>query len=170
MCTALGFVTAAFFINTLSTRIGRAKTLVIGQILLMLGYGIVIITPPFPAVAASYVCQPFSLSLYLLIQFLRSRPRNGHQSRNRSSFLLEPCQQYCSRRGLPRRLWDRWYHWSSDCYGTSLPWLQMVAILHHRTSPRIPQPHRLSLGLLGLRARDPRDPRIRFRTPTTITK
>jgi MFS family permease len=53
ICNALGFIAAAFFINTLSTKIGRAKTLVIGQILLMLGYACIVITPPFPAVAAS---------------------------------------------------------------------------------------------------------------------
>lgn len=53
VCNALGFVAAAFFISTLSNKIGRAKTLVIGQVLLMLGYGCIVITPPFPAVAAS---------------------------------------------------------------------------------------------------------------------
>jgi MFS family permease len=55
ICNALGFIAAAFFINTLSTKIGRAKTIVIGQVLLMLGYACIVITPPFPAVAASSV-------------------------------------------------------------------------------------------------------------------
>ena len=59
ICNALGFIAAAFFINTLSTKIGRAKTIVIGQVLLMLGYTCIVITPPFPAVAASSVL-PFS--------------------------------------------------------------------------------------------------------------
>lgn len=53
VCNALGFIAAAFFINTLSSKLGRAKTLVIGQSLLMLGYACIVTTPPFPAVAAS---------------------------------------------------------------------------------------------------------------------
>ena len=59
ICNALGFIAAAFFINTLATKIGRAKTIIIGQVLLMLGYTCIVITPPFPAVAASSVL-PFS--------------------------------------------------------------------------------------------------------------
>jgi MFS family permease len=53
VCNALGFIGAAFFISTLSNRIGRAKTLIIGQALLMLGYSCIVATPPFPLVAAS---------------------------------------------------------------------------------------------------------------------
>ncbi|KAJ5376059.1 MFS general substrate transporter, partial [Penicillium cosmopolitanum] len=53
VCNALGFIAAAFFIGALSQKAGTAKVLIIAQALLILGYAVIIITPPFPAVAAS---------------------------------------------------------------------------------------------------------------------
>jgi Na+/melibiose symporter-like transporter len=53
VCNALGFITAAFFINALSVRLGRAKTLMIAEALLLVGYITIVLTPPFPVVAAS---------------------------------------------------------------------------------------------------------------------
>jgi hypothetical protein len=53
VCNALGFVAAAFFISVLSSRIGRAKCLMISEALLILGYTAIVTTPPFPVVCAS---------------------------------------------------------------------------------------------------------------------
>lgn len=68
VCNALGFITAAFFISSLSTKLGRAKFLIISQILLLIGYATIVTTPPFAAVAFSYVSL-FSLK-YCEILFI----------------------------------------------------------------------------------------------------
>jgi len=79
VCNALGFVAAAFFINTLSNKIGRAKTLLIGQILLMLGYTCIVITPPFPVVAASFFINGVGMATNLAIgQVFCSNLANNH--------------------------------------------------------------------------------------------
>ncbi|KAG0648985.1 Bypass of stop codon 6 [Hyphodiscus hymeniophilus] len=67
VCNALGFIAAAFFINAASTKFGRAKTLVIGQSLLMLGYSCIIITPPFPAVCVSFFVLGLGMATNLAI-------------------------------------------------------------------------------------------------------
>jgi MFS family permease len=68
LCNALGFVAAAFFVSTLSQKLGRAKTLVISEAFLMVGYTIIVTTPPFGVVAFSYVPQS-TKSLYDLPYF-----------------------------------------------------------------------------------------------------
>ena len=55
LCNALGFLAAALFISPLSSRVGRAKSLMISEALLILGYTIIVTTPPFPVVCLSYV-------------------------------------------------------------------------------------------------------------------
>ncbi|PQE09290.1 MFS efflux transporter protein [Rutstroemia sp. NJR-2017a BVV2] len=53
LCNALGFLAAAFFVSLLSRTLGRAKALVISEALLIVGYTIIVTTPPFAVVAAS---------------------------------------------------------------------------------------------------------------------
>jgi len=45
---ALGFISAAFFINTLTVRFGRAKALMLGEFIKMVGYGLIVCAQPFP--------------------------------------------------------------------------------------------------------------------------
>jgi Na+/melibiose symporter-like transporter len=51
ICNALGFIAAATYVNGLATKIGRGKTLMISEILLILAYAILAIMPPFGVVA-----------------------------------------------------------------------------------------------------------------------
>ncbi|CZR56895.1 related to MFS efflux transporter [Phialocephala subalpina] len=67
VCNALGFVAAAFFINALAKRIGRAKCLMISEILLMLGYAAIVTTPPFGVVAASFFVTGVGMAMNLTI-------------------------------------------------------------------------------------------------------
>jgi len=45
---ALGFISAAFFINALTVRFGRAKALMVGEFVMMIGYGLIVCAQPFP--------------------------------------------------------------------------------------------------------------------------
>ena len=47
---ALGFAGAAFVVNSLALRVGRAKTLVVAEALIIAGYVCLVTTPPFPVV------------------------------------------------------------------------------------------------------------------------
>ena len=51
---AVGFILAAFFVDALRSRLGRAKTLMIAQTLMTLGYVMIVATPPFPVVIVSF--------------------------------------------------------------------------------------------------------------------
>ncbi|TVY81696.1 Bypass of stop codon protein [Lachnellula suecica] len=67
LCNALGFLTTAIFVSTLSQKIGRAKTLIISEATLMLGYTIIITTPPFGVVAFSYFILGIGMAMNLAI-------------------------------------------------------------------------------------------------------
>ncbi|PMD46062.1 MFS general substrate transporter [Hyaloscypha variabilis F] len=67
ICNALGFLAAALFISALSSRIGRAKSLMISEGLLILGYTIIITTPPFPVVCASFFILGIGMAMNLAI-------------------------------------------------------------------------------------------------------
>ncbi|KAH6676703.1 MFS transporter-like protein [Halenospora varia] len=51
---AIGFILAAFFVDALRARVGRAKTLMTAQSLMTCGYIPIICTPPFPVVIVSF--------------------------------------------------------------------------------------------------------------------
>ncbi|EPE29802.1 MFS general substrate transporter [Glarea lozoyensis ATCC 20868] len=67
ICNALGFIAAATFVNGLATRIGRGKTLIISESLLILAYTILAITPPFPVVALSFFISGIGMAINLAI-------------------------------------------------------------------------------------------------------
>ena len=50
---AVGFIIAAFFTDTILSKIGRAKTLVLGDMLQLCAYIILVCTPPYPLVVFS---------------------------------------------------------------------------------------------------------------------
>lgn len=54
MANAFGFVTAAFFVDAIQSRLGRARTLMLGQAIVALGYIPMICTAPFPVVACCF--------------------------------------------------------------------------------------------------------------------
>lgn len=51
--TAIGFIIAAFFTDAILGQIGRAKTLVIGDVIQLVAYIILVCTPPYPLVVLS---------------------------------------------------------------------------------------------------------------------
>ena len=48
--TALGFIVAAFFTDMILGRLGRAKSLVFAELLMLAAYIMLVATPPFPVV------------------------------------------------------------------------------------------------------------------------
>lgn len=50
---AIGFITAAFFTNILLGKFGRAKALMIAELIQLSAYIIMVCTPPYPLVVIS---------------------------------------------------------------------------------------------------------------------
>jgi fucose permease len=64
---AVGFISAAFFVDALRARFGRAKTLMIAQTLMVTGYVPIVCTPPFPVVVASFFFLGVGMAINLAI-------------------------------------------------------------------------------------------------------
>ena len=47
---AIGFIVAAFFTNMILGRLGRAKSLIFAELLMLAAYIMLVATPPFPVV------------------------------------------------------------------------------------------------------------------------
>lgn len=52
---AIGFIAAAFFINTLDRRLGRARVLMLCEAISIVSYTIMAVTPPFPVFVIAWV-------------------------------------------------------------------------------------------------------------------
>jgi MFS family permease len=63
--TAVGFIAAAFFVDALRARLGRSKTLILSQSLMILGYITIVCTPPFPAVVVAFLGLGFGMAVNL---------------------------------------------------------------------------------------------------------
>jgi fucose permease len=50
---AIGFISAAFFTNMILGKFGRAKTLIIAELIQLSAYVILVCTPPYPLVVVS---------------------------------------------------------------------------------------------------------------------
>lgn len=50
---AAGFIAAAFFTTAILSKIGRAKTLIVAQLIIVSGYVIIVCSPPYPLVIIS---------------------------------------------------------------------------------------------------------------------
>jgi MFS family permease len=62
---AIGFILAAFFVDALRARLGRARTLVISQTLMSCGYIPIVCTPPFPVVIVSFFFLGLGIAINL---------------------------------------------------------------------------------------------------------
>lgn len=51
--TAVGFIIAAFFTDIILGKIGRAKTLILAELIQLSAYIILVCTPPYPLVVAA---------------------------------------------------------------------------------------------------------------------
>ena len=67
IANAVGFISAAPFTQLLLARIGRAKLLGISQVLMVVGYTIVVCRPPFPAVIVSFFLLGVGLAFTLAL-------------------------------------------------------------------------------------------------------
>lgn len=67
VANALGFILAAPFTHSLETRLGRSKTYAVSMLLLASGYAIIIVNPPFPAVATSFFFLGFGYAINLAL-------------------------------------------------------------------------------------------------------
>ena len=64
---AVGFISAAFFVDAFRARFGRAKTLMIAQTLMITGYVPIVCTPPFPVVVVSFFFLGIGMATNLAI-------------------------------------------------------------------------------------------------------
>lgn len=62
---AVGFIAAAFVNNAIAERFGRARTLMLSEILMITGYTVIACTPPYPAVVMAYLLLGFGYALNL---------------------------------------------------------------------------------------------------------
>jgi hypothetical protein len=64
---AVGFISAAFFVDALRGRLGRARTLMIAQLLMSIGYILIVCTPPFPLVVVSFFFLGLGMAINLAL-------------------------------------------------------------------------------------------------------
>jgi Na+/melibiose symporter-like transporter len=53
IANAVGFILAAFFVHAIDKKLGRARTVMACDVVLLVGYIIVVVTPPFPVLVVS---------------------------------------------------------------------------------------------------------------------
>ena len=63
----MGFIVAAFFVHTLDQRLGRAKTLLLCELINIAAFAVLIIPPPFPVFAIGYFLTGYSLATTLAL-------------------------------------------------------------------------------------------------------
>lgn len=64
---AAGFITAAFFTNTLLGKLGRAKTLILAELIQLSAYVILVCTPPYPLVVVSFFLLGYGAAINLAL-------------------------------------------------------------------------------------------------------
>lgn len=64
---AVGFIVMAFLTDAICDRLGRAKSLMLSESIMISGYIIIVCTPPFPAVVAAYFLLGFATALNLAL-------------------------------------------------------------------------------------------------------
>lgn len=52
---AVGFITTAFGSDVVHSKLGRARTLMLSETIITVGYVIIVCTPPFAVVVVAYV-------------------------------------------------------------------------------------------------------------------
>ncbi|RDW64623.1 hypothetical protein BP6252_10274 [Coleophoma cylindrospora] len=67
VANALGFIAAAFFINTITKRFGRGKALILSESLLVISYVTVVVKPPFPVVVVAFFLTGLGAAIHLAI-------------------------------------------------------------------------------------------------------
>jgi fucose permease len=65
--TAIGFILAAFFTDTVLSKIGRAKTLILAELFQLSAYIILVCTPPYPLVVIAFFLLGFGAAINLAL-------------------------------------------------------------------------------------------------------
>ncbi|KAH8728594.1 major facilitator superfamily domain-containing protein [Phaeosphaeriaceae sp. PMI808] len=64
---AVGFILAAFFTDTILGKIGRAKTLILGDMIQLCAYIVLVCTPPYPLVVISFFLLGYGAAMNLAL-------------------------------------------------------------------------------------------------------
>ncbi|KAF2789567.1 MFS general substrate transporter [Melanomma pulvis-pyrius CBS 109.77] len=64
---AAGFILAAFFTNTILDRLGRAKTLILAELIMLAAYIMLVVTPPYPVVVVAFFLLGYGLAINLAL-------------------------------------------------------------------------------------------------------
>ena len=67
VANAAGFILAAPTSNAIASALGRARTLMLSETIMLIGYVIIVCTPPFPAVVVAYLFLGFGCALNLAL-------------------------------------------------------------------------------------------------------
>lgn len=67
VANAAGFILAAPTSNAIASALGRAKTLMLSEAIMLAGYVIIVCTPPYPAVVIAYLLLGFGMALNLAL-------------------------------------------------------------------------------------------------------
>ncbi|KAF1919531.1 major facilitator superfamily domain-containing protein [Ampelomyces quisqualis] len=65
--TAIGFVIAAFFTDAILGKLGRAKTLVLGDVIQLCAYIVLVCTPPYPLVVVAFFLLGYGAAVNLAL-------------------------------------------------------------------------------------------------------
>ncbi|KAF2273501.1 MFS general substrate transporter [Westerdykella ornata] len=64
---AAGFILAAFFNNTILSKLGRAKMLMVAEVVMIVAYIILVCTPPYPAVILAFFLLGYGMAMTLAL-------------------------------------------------------------------------------------------------------
>jgi len=67
VANAAGFILAAPTSNAIASALGRAKTLMLSETIMLVGYVMIVCTPPYPAVVVAYLFLGFGCALNLAL-------------------------------------------------------------------------------------------------------
>ena len=67
VANAVGFIIAAPTSNAIASALGRSKCLMFSEVMMLVGYVIIVCTPPFPAVVVAYLFLGFGCALNLAL-------------------------------------------------------------------------------------------------------
>jgi fucose permease len=64
---AAGFIVAAFFTHTILDRLGRAKTLILSELIILSAYIMLVVTPPYPVVVVAFFLLGYGIAINLAL-------------------------------------------------------------------------------------------------------
>ncbi|KAM3072367.1 hypothetical protein ACMFMG_009176 [Clarireedia jacksonii] len=62
---AIGYISAAFFVDAIRARFGRAKSIMFAEALMSIGHIMIVTTPPFPVVVLAFLFVGFGMAINL---------------------------------------------------------------------------------------------------------